>query len=104
VKVALSYILILCFVIIAVPKTVFHHHDEHKIVSEGDLFSVYHVDCFSCDFDYTSLSGSIESPLTTKITFLKEYINSRHLDGYYHYNYLFNSRAPPKIADLFSLA
>lgn len=102
-KVILSYTLILCFVIIAIPKTVLHDHDEHKIVLEGNFFSVDHLDCFSCDFDYTSLSGNIESPLTTKLIFLKEYMNSRRLDGHSPYNYLFNYRGPPN-ADLFSLA
>ena len=102
-KVVLSYILILCFVIITFPKTVFHDHDEHEIVLEGDFFSVDHLDCFSCDFDYTSLSGNTEPRLSTKLIFLKEYMNIRRLDGNSSYNYLFNSRGPPN-ADLFSLA
>lgn len=93
----LGYILIFCFIVIAVPKTVLHDHHEELIALDGDSFSQDHEDCFSCDFDYTSLSANIGVSLSAKIFFLEEYLNDRLLDGNSSFSFDFKSRGPPYV-------
>ena len=96
---ALGFILVFCFIVIAVPKTVLHDHDhhDHHDLADRDSFSQDHEDCFSCDFDYTSLSSNIGTSLSVKLVFLEEYLNDRLLDGNSSYSLEFKSRGPPYV-------
>jgi hypothetical protein len=95
---ALGYVLVFCFIVIAVPKTVLHHHDhDHFELSDCDSFSQDHEDCFSCDFDYTSLSANVGTSLSGKLVYFEEYLNDRLLDGNSSYSLDFQSRGPPHV-------
>lgn len=89
--------LILCFVVIAAPKSLMHEHDHHHDHAEydGDSFSQDHEECFSCDFDYTSLNASVVSQLSVKLLAFNGYVNDRLIDGESSYSYELNSRGPP---------
>lgn len=96
VKILLSYILVLCFIVIAAPKTVLHDHDhDHHELTDEDSVSQESEDCFSCDFDYTSLSANVGTSLNGKIVFFEEYLNDRLQDGNSSYSLEFQSRGPP---------
>lgn len=93
---ALGFILVFCFIVIAVPKTVLHDHDhDHLELTDGDSFSQDHEDCFSCDFDYSSLSANVVSNYNPKVLFLENYLNDRLLEGISAYSQDIKSRGPP---------
>ena len=96
-KVLFSYILIFCFVVIAAPKSVFHdhHHDHDHTEYEGDAVSQDHEDCFTCDFDYSSMNASVVSQLAFKLVEFNGYLNDRLIDGESSYSYELNARGPP---------
>ena len=101
-KVLFSYILVFCFVVIAAPKSTFHDHDhghEHSEY-EGDVFGQDHEDCFTCDFDYSSMNASVVTQLAVKLVTLNGYVNDRLKDGESSYDYELNSRGPPAFTSL----
>ena len=60
-----SYILILCFAFLAIPKDYVHHHDhDHDGVEQEDHHKLsFEKDCFACDIYYADLTASFDIPL-----------------------------------------
>lgn len=64
-----SYILLFCFAVIATPKTLYHHHDVHRVYKKDHIPTFNDDNCFVCDFDYTSFAAPLAAGV--KLSFQK---------------------------------
>jgi len=100
-KILLSNILVLSFIIISLPLAVGHshgnhnHNDVHHCDDHNKNLTVGHDECFLCDFDFTNLSANVNLPLSTNLFLFSEFTCVNLIHNKYSLYSSFNSRGPP---------
>lgn len=101
-KIFLSNILVLSFIIISLPLAVGHNHenhnhnDNHNCDNHNQNLLIDDFDeCFLCDFDYTNLNASVKLPLSSKLFLFSEFTCINLIQNKYSLYSSFNSRGPP---------
>ena len=100
-KIFLSYILVLSFIIISLPLAVGHSHGNHNhnYIHDCDDHNqnliVDYDECFLCDFDYTNLNANVSLPLSSELFLFSEFVSTNSIRKNFTFYIPLNSRGPP---------
>ena len=100
-KIFLSNILVLSFIIISLPLAVGHshgnhnHNDVHDCDDHNKNVILDYEECFLCDFDYTNLNANVNLSLSSNLFLFSEFTCVNLIQNIYSLYSSFNSRGPP---------